>query len=86
MNYKKLGLDTLKKCGYKGDVVLEAHHQSLDAPDEKREEILTANKEDIRNLAGIVESVMKDDYLCVVGSEGKIKENKDMFLEIKNLL
>ena len=52
----------------------------------EREEILTANKEDIRNLAGIVESVMKDDYLCVVGSEGKIKENKDMFLEIKNLL
>ncbi|MBQ7597205.1 MAG: TIM barrel protein [Clostridia bacterium] len=31
----------LKNCGYEGDCVLEAHHQSLYAPDEARDAILT---------------------------------------------
>lgn len=53
----KLCLDTLKKCGYKGDVVLEAHHQSLDAPDEKRDEILI-------DLLGRAEK-MRDYYLSL---------------------
>ena len=33
--------DTLKEVGYLGDCVLEAHHQSLYAPDEERDAILT---------------------------------------------
>ena len=33
-------LDTLREIGYKGDLVLEAHHQSIDAPDEERDAIL----------------------------------------------
>jgi sugar phosphate isomerase/epimerase len=32
-------LDILKEIDYQGDVVLEAHHQSIDAPDEEREAI-----------------------------------------------
>ena len=32
---------SLKAVGYSGDFVLEAHHQSLDAPDDKRDGILT---------------------------------------------
>ena len=31
---------TLRKVGYAGDCVMEAHHQSLDAPDEERDAIL----------------------------------------------
>ena len=34
-------LDLLREIGYKGDLVLEAHHQSLDAADEDRERILS---------------------------------------------
>lgn len=34
-------LKILHKIDYKGDLVLEAHHQSLHAPDEEREKILT---------------------------------------------
>lgn len=34
-------LDTLHATGYPGDLVLEAHHQSIEAPDEKRDGILT---------------------------------------------
>ena len=33
-------LNVLVKIGYQGDLVLEAHHQSLDAKDEERENIL----------------------------------------------
>ena len=34
-------LDLLLEIGYKGELVLEAHHQSLDAADENRETILS---------------------------------------------
>ena len=33
-------LNILREIGYKGELVLEAHHQTLDAPDEEREGIL----------------------------------------------
>ncbi|MBR4895089.1 MAG: sugar phosphate isomerase/epimerase [Clostridia bacterium] len=33
--------EALGECGYAGDCVLEAHHQSLDAPDDERDAILT---------------------------------------------
>lgn len=33
-------LDTLHAVGYTGDLVLEAHHQSIDAPDDARDAIL----------------------------------------------
>ncbi len=34
-------MDILHGIGYKGELVLEAHHQSVDAPDEEREVILS---------------------------------------------
>lgn len=37
----KLFLETLRKIGYQGELVLEAHHQSIDAPDNQRDAILT---------------------------------------------
>ena len=33
-------LDSLRAIGYAGDLVLEAHHQSIDAPDDQRDGIL----------------------------------------------
>ena len=40
MDWKRF-LEVLHEIGYRGELVLEAHHQSLDAPDEQREEILS---------------------------------------------
>ena len=37
----KAFLHTLRRIGYRGDLVLEAHHQSIEAPDEKRDIILS---------------------------------------------
>jgi hypothetical protein len=33
-------MDVLAEIGYKGELVLEAHHQSYDAPDEEKDGIL----------------------------------------------
>ena len=37
----ELFLSTLKEIGYMGDCVLEAHHQSLTAPDAERDAVLS---------------------------------------------
>lgn len=52
----------------------------------EREEIISTKAEDIRNLAKIIDSILKQDYLCVVGGDTKIKENKDEFVSIRNIL
>lgn len=51
----------------------------------ERDEILNATQEDIRNLADMIEAVLKEGALCVIGNEEKLKEQADMFKEIKNL-
>ena len=48
-----------------------------------RNEILTAQQEDIRALSKIIADCMKQNYLCVFGNEAVIKENAKLFGEIK---
>ena len=45
----------------------------------ERREILEAEPEDIRHLAQVVEAMMKAEQICVIGSEEKIEEEKDLF-------
>ena len=52
---------------------------------EERNQILGVTEEDIRALAGIVEAVLKDNYFCVIGSEEKIEEQKELFIELKSV-
>ena len=51
---------------------------------EERNQILDANQDDIRALYRVVEAVLKADQLCVIGSEEKIEEEKEMFDTITN--
>ncbi len=51
-----------------------------------RDEVLQATPESIRALAAHIRAFMEDDFLCVVGNASKIKEEKDKFLVIENLL
>ncbi len=51
----------------------------------ERQEILNASQEDIRNLSGIVRAVLKEKAICVIGNEEKLKEEKALFTELKNL-
>ncbi len=50
-----------------------------------RGEIIDCTVEDIRNLADLVESVVTAPYICVMGSEGKIRENSDLFETVTSL-
>ena len=52
---------------------------------EERGQILEVTEEDIRALASIVEAVLKDNYFCVIGSEEKIEEQKELFMELKSV-
>lgn len=52
---------------------------------EERNQILDAKEEDIRALADIVQAALKDNLLCVIGSEEKIEEQKSLFDEVKSL-
>lgn len=51
----------------------------------EREEILQASQEDIRSLSGIVRAILQENAFCVIGNEEKLKEEKELFLELKNL-
>ena len=52
----------------------------------ERDELLSANEETIRGLAKYVESFLEDDCICVVGAAAKVKENKELFGSVENLL
>ena len=51
----------------------------------ERGQILDAQQEDIRALADVVKAMLDQKLLCVIGSEEKIEEQRDMFLEVRTL-
>lgn len=51
----------------------------------EREQILSAQAEDIRALAEPVRAVLSCNQLCVIGSEEKIEEQQSLFMEVKDL-
>lgn len=60
-------------------------HQTEEDFQRERDQLLSATAEDIRSLAGHIRAFMEDDCLCVVGNEGKMKAEKEMFMNIENL-
>ena len=52
----------------------------------ERNQILNVDVEDIRNLAPLVEAILSDDAVCVVGSETAIEKEQEIFKEIKSLI
>ena len=51
----------------------------------ERDEILTTKQETIQQLAPLVDEAMKQNYLCVLGSEEKIKAHKEVFGQLVSL-
>ncbi len=51
----------------------------------ERDELLACTQEDIRVLADYMDTIMKNEAVCVVGNGQAIEENKDMFGTIENL-
>lgn len=52
----------------------------------EREEIINVTQEDIRALSSLVQAVLDEGNICVIGNESKIEEDSDLFKEIKNLV
>ena len=58
---------------------------TYDMIQQERDQILAATQEDLRQLADMIQAVLDDGYLCVIGNEDKIEEEKDMFMQVINL-
>ena len=59
---------------------------SLEILQKERDEVLGTTQEDIRELAQYISAFMEDEFLCVVGNAGKIKEEQERFMSLENLL
>ena len=58
---------------------------SLEELQAERDEILGATDADIRALADLVETVLSDGNLCVIGNENNIQKEKELFMNIRSL-
>ena len=65
---------------------LYMNHVTAEMIQEERNQVLDAEDKDIRALADIVEAVLACNQICVIGNEEKIKEQQELFGEIRNLL
>ena len=52
---------------------------------QERDQVIDATVEDIRNLAGTIRAAMDQGYICVVGNENMIEEDKDLFEKTQQL-
>lgn len=71
----------------KGERAMVMHFGNVTKEDRQktRNEIIDCTVEDIRNLADLTESIMKEPYFCVLGSEDKINANRELFDHIRPL-
>ena len=58
---------------------------SMEKVQKERDELLAVSAETIRGLSQYVKAFMEEDFLCVVGNGEKIRENKDLFLNVDQL-
>ncbi|MDF2840463.1 MAG: peptidase [Clostridia bacterium] len=82
------GVDTPLTPSMKGERAAEYYIRNISYEDIQRErdEILKAKKEDIKALANIVGDAMKQNRYCVLGNEAKIKQSKELFDTLVNVL
>lgn len=81
------GLDTPLYPEGKGHRSMVAYLRDISEEDiqKERDQILNATDEDIRNLADLIEAVLSDNYICVLGNENNIRKEEDLFLNIRKV-
>ena len=81
-------VDTPLNPQAKGARSLSAYLGHITQQDLQRErnEILSATPGNIRALAPLIEAALQEKYICVIGNGEKIKEEKELFCEIKPLI
>lgn len=80
-------LDTVLTPSMKGQRATANYFKNLKYEDiqKEREEVLNTTVEDIRNCADLVRDSMNQNYICVLGNEVKINDNKNIFNDIVNI-
>lgn len=71
----------------KGQVAVHRSLRGLSQEElqKNRDEILSTSVEDLRAFSSLVKEIMGQGYLCVVGNEKKIEEQKELFKKILSL-
>ena len=74
-------LDTPLTPSMKGETAAERYISNITREDVQRarDEVLRTGKEDIKKFSGLLRDVMDQNYYCVIGNSGKIKENSGIF-------
>lgn len=77
-------LDTPLSPRKKGERSDENYFKKITNADiqKEREEVLSTSKEDIKGYSQLLKDVTDKNYLCVIGNDVKIKENRDIFNNI----
>ena len=78
-------LDTPLNPSAKGNLSLNCYFSGMTESDfqKERDEILDAACKDIQALAPLVEAVVAQHNICVIGSAAGIEKDKDLFKEVK---
>ena len=81
-------LDVPMNPSAKGALGLNAWFADLTREDlqKERDEILNAQPEDIRALADLIQAVLEQDNICVVGSESVLEKNKEILQHVEALI
>lgn len=58
---------------------------SMERVQKERDELLATTQDELQGLFKYVQAFMEEDYLCVVGNGEKIKENKELFMNVDQL-
>lgn len=82
------GIDAPLTPMMKGDMAATCYLRGITQEDRqrRRDEVLGARQEDIRALAPLIDSCMKENVYCVFGNEEKIREEQDLFGTVKPAL
>ncbi|MEG1888114.1 MAG: insulinase family protein [Lachnospiraceae bacterium] len=80
-------MDTPMNPAAKGERSLTSYETNLtlELVQKERDQVLAVTAQGIRELAEPVEAALKQNYLCVIGNEEKIREQEALFDKIESL-
>lgn len=80
-------LDTPLTPSMRGLRSLNAYFSGIteEAMQKERDEVLSATPQQIRGLAPLVRSILRDNAFCVIGNEDKIRQEQELFASVKML-
>lgn len=80
-------LDPPLTSAQRGKIGLNRYITNAKNEDYKKQmdQVLSTTVEGLKSYEPLLEKVMEQDYICVLGNERKIQENKDVFLNLVQL-